>query len=326
MLKNNLNNKLDLKRITILALLFIIVISIIGKYIWYELTDNILFFLLSALQQSILFTAVMGIIIINVLPIIILRKTNEVELTSKHMPIIVLIITVIFIISLSITDTYDRYVIDGKRVYGIEMVFNTFKDVMTNKTIEIEAYDYEIIHEKELTRKYKYNKYYLSINEGEYIIPIGNKNKVLLLLYNYSYGENAINKIETYKNSKIIKAINGIKLSAKDDEIYEFAQNKQYKINIVLQPNKQTITYQTIGCTLNELLKNEDIYLSIFDKNDRAVFEKYITKGEDVLPVNLIDGKYRAYVCTHVFKLEKISNGIEYEIKNGEIQQIKQQN
>ena len=110
-----------------------------------------------------------------------------------------------------------------------------------------------------------------------------------------------------------------------DDEIYEFLANKQYKINISLQTDK-TITYKTIGVTstIDEFIRNEKIYLCIFDENNNEVFWDKINNETDELPTDLDNGKYEAYVCTMPFELEKISNGITYKIKNGKITEIKE--
>lgn len=110
-----------------------------------------------------------------------------------------------------------------------------------------------------------------------------------------------------------------------DDEIYEFLANKQYKINISLQTDN-TITYKTIGVTstIDEFIRNEKIYLCIFDENNNEVLWDKINNETDELPTDLDNGKYEAYVCTMPFKLEKISNGITYKIKNGKITEIKE--
>ena len=204
------------------------------------------------------------------------------------------------------------------------MTFREIGDIISNKTIEIKTNNWKIIHDIRSRRKHNIYDYYLEINEGEYIIPIGNVAKVRALLYQSSYDENSINVITVYKNSKIIKEINGVDISAEYSEINEFLDNKQYKINIVLQPDK-TIAYQTYGCTVDEFISNEDVCLSIFDKNDKAVFVKTIKESTDELPVHLDDGKYSAYICTHIMNLEKISNSIVYEVKNGKIYKAEQQ-
>lgn len=235
--KNKLNPK-KLILVMISFIIFIIMYFIFHGRTLFDKTNNILL-LLSLLSDSIFMTLLMGFIVISILPIIILRKTDEVSFTSKHMPIIVLIILIIFAFNLnySAIRPYKKYTIDSKKIYGIEMTFRALGDIISNKTIEIKTNNWKIIHDIRSRRKHNIYDYYLEINEGEYIIPIGNVAKVRALLYQSSYGENSINVITVYKNSKIIKEINGVDLSAESYEIYEFANNKQYKINIVLQPN-----------------------------------------------------------------------------------------
>jgi hypothetical protein len=323
-----LKNKLNMKKLILLIIgfiIFMIMYIIFQARTLFDKTNNILL-LLSLISDSIFMTLLMGFMVISILPIIILRKKDEVSLTSKHMPIIVWIILIIFLFNLNYTAIrpYKKYTIDSKKIYGIEMTFRALGDIINNKTIEIKTNNWKIIHDRRLTRRHTIYDYYLEINEGEYIIPIGNANKVRALLYQNSYGEKSTNTITVYKNSNIIKEINGVDLSAKDNEIYEFANMKQYKINIVLQA-AQTISYQTIGCTVDEFISNEDVCLSIFDKNDKAVFVKTIKESTDELPVHLDDGKYYAYICTHIMNLEKISNGIVYEIKDGKIYKAEKQ-
>lgn len=322
--KNKLNPK-KLILVMISFVIFMIMYLIFGGRTLFDETNNILL-LLSLISDSIFMTLLMGFMVIFVLSIIILRKSDEVSLTSKHIPIIVLIILIIFAFNLNYTAIrpYEKYTIDSKKIYGIEMTFRALGDIISNKTIEIKTNNWKIIHDIRVRRTHNIYDYYLEINEGEYIIPIGNPNKVSALLYQSSYGENSINTITLYKNSKLLKEINGVDLSAKDNEIYEFANNKKYKINIVLQSDK-TIAYQTFGCTVDEFISNEHICLSIFDKNDEVVFVKTIKESTDELPVHLNDGKYSAYICTHIMNLEKISNSVVYEIKDGKIYKAEQQ-
>lgn len=322
------NNKPNLQKFLkiILIIFSIILIIIFQGRIFFNMTNNMLLFLLSILSSSILPTLLMGFIAISVLPIIILRKSNEVKLTSKYIPIIVLIILVIFAFNLNYSAIYPyrEYTINGKKVYGMELTFRTLGDIISNETIEIKTNNCEIIHDIRYRNHYTIYDYYLKINEGEYIIPIGSASKVRGLLYQNSYGENSINTITVYKNSKIIKEINGLDLSAEDNEIYEFAYNKSNKINIALQPDN-TITYQTVGCTIDEFINNEKIYLCIFDENNNEVFWNNVKDEKTELPTNLKDGKYFAYICTHYMKLEKISNSIVYEIKDKKIYKAEQQ-
>ena len=323
-------NKLTPKKLILVIIGFVIfmIIQFIFSCITllFDTTTNILL-LLSLISDSIFYTLLMGLIVILHLHIIILRKSDEVGLTSKHKPIIVLIILIIFAFNLNYTAirTYKKYTINSKKIYGIEMTFRVLEDIISNKTIEINTNNCNIIRDKRVGQTHNIYDYYLEINEGEYIIPIENPNKVRALLYQSSYGENSINTIKLYKNSKVIKEINGVDLSAKDNEIYEFSNNKKYKINIVLQSDK-TIAYKTFGCTVDEFISNEDICLSIFDKNDKVVFVKTIKESTDKLPIHLNDGKYSAYICTEIINLEKISNSIVYEIKDGKIYKAEQRN
>ena len=78
------------------------------------------------------------------------------------------------------------------------MFFRTLGDIITNQTIDIEADSVEVIYDL----KYKYGGrhekyYYLSINEQEHIIPIGNIDKVNALLYKSTYG----NTITVFKTA-----------------------------------------------------------------------------------------------------------------------------
>lgn len=317
--------KQPLLMIIILIVIMSIVMFLPGETL-YCITNNISFFLMSMVKQSIILTLLIGVIIVPILPIIILRKSEETQLSKKHIKIIVLIMFIVLLLCLNYTDTYKKYKIENKKIYGIEIFFRTLGDIITNQTIDIEADSVEVIYDL----KYKYGGrhgrsrmkkyYYLSINEQEHIIPIGNIDKVNALLYKSTYG----NTITVYQNSKLIKAINGIELS-NDDEIYEFLANKQYKINISLQTDN-TITYKTIGVTstIDEFIRNEKIYLCIFDENNNEVLWDKINNETDELPTDLDNGKYEAYVCTMPFKLEKISNGITYKIKNGKITEIKE--
>ena len=73
----------------ILALVICTITYIIFRFIpLFNKTNNILL-LLSLISSSLFMTMLIGFMVISTLPIIILRKSDEVNLTSKHIPIIV---------------------------------------------------------------------------------------------------------------------------------------------------------------------------------------------------------------------------------------------
>ena len=111
-------------------------------------------------------------------------------------------------------------------------------DIINNQTIDINAKNVEVMSYKvtkwrgggkrRSSRERIIYYHYLNINEGEFMIPIKDDEIVEALLYYKSYVEKSTNTITVYKNSKLVRAINGIELSAKNEEINEFYNNKQY--------------------------------------------------------------------------------------------------
>lgn len=205
------------KKIYVYIILHILMGFIIG--ILYNKTNNILFFLLYEIWRNIIIIGLIFLIISIPLGLL-LNNIKKIKLTEKQQIIIVIIISfVLGLIPINYNLYNTRYKVEGEKLYGIDMNIRVVKDIIIGETVEIKSDDVKI--EEYYSEHYagsKYgsklqNVYYLKINDGEYEIPITNKDKVESLLYKNSYEEKRMNTIVVYKNSKLIKEINGIKLS-----------------------------------------------------------------------------------------------------------------
>lgn len=252
-----------------------------------------------------------------------LTKKKQITLTSKTIKIAIVLAIIISALILNYTSDYKKYKIDGSRVYGIEMYVKTLGDIISRDTIDIKSNKVKLEIEQEYVggrygSGHMITYYYLNINDGEYVIPIEREDKVEALLYNNTYGERTINTITVYKNSKFVKAVNGIDISEDATQINEFIKNKGYKINIKLGEDK-TIYYETEGCTLDEFINNEIVFLCVFNENEKMVYNTDI-ENNTKLPVNLADGIYTVAVCGRSWK--PISNTITYKVKDRVIYEI----
>lgn len=211
-------------------------------------------------------------------------------------------------------------------------------DIINNQTIDINAKNVEVMSYKvtkwrgggkrRSSRERIIYYHYLNINEGEFMIPIKDDEIVEALLYYKSYGEKSTNTITVYKNSKLVRAINGIELSAKNEEINEFYNNKQYKIKMEIQEDK-SIKLKTEGCTIEEYINNERrVNMGVFDENNNIVYFYPLNDWDGQLPTKLKNGQYRVYLWRSRLEIEKIdnSNTITYTIKDEDITKIEYEN
>mgnify|MGYP007131982092 CR=1 FL=1 len=240
----------------------------------------------------------------------------------------ILVICVVFIFNCDYANQYRKYKINGNKAYGT--AFRIIGDLITNQTIEVNTDKVKVVQDTIYLGSYKKfdheeKGYYLDIDDGKYVIPVININVVRPLLYTYSYGEKTNNKIILYKNSKLIKSINGVELSD-NEAIKEFLNNKYYTVSLYVQQDNK-IKCETVGCTVEEFISNNR-YTWLCVLNDKEEIVKYIDIKNEMpvnLPVDLKDGKYEVCFCKyHGSKLERESNSIKFTIKNGIITKIQQ--
>ena len=276
------------------------------------------------MMYLILFPAVIIMILITICKTI--NKKNDNKIFSYR--IIIISFAFSIVLSANINSFFVKSIasINGEKDSDLKYIINEVIDFNERKT--------EIIYAK--TDEIKiYGRYYLDIRNGEYVIPLSDMAKSVIiknLLYNNEYGEqmNFNNKIEVYKNTKFVKSINGIDINSDYDRINEFKEEQKYKIKINITEDGYLL-YAAEGCTLDEFINNENAMVCIYNErgeeivNTAQIFgNEYIanTFGEN-LNINSFrifchqNGTCYAYVCTRENKwseLEKVSNGIKFRV------------
>lgn len=189
--------------------------------------------------------------------------------------------------------------------------------------------------------------YYMNIENGEFIIPVKNSETYTIihnLLYK-EYGEqkNHINAIEVYKNTKFIKAINGIDLDSNSEKIQNFINEKEYKIKINIS-NKGNFIFEPKGCTLDEFVTKRNARVCVLNEKGEEILDiRQIYKEEEYfsnilnkkVSINELgfhcykDGKY--YVCVKydgqvyhiddstVFRKKETSNSIKFKVEKRKV-------
>ena len=328
----NKKNNINIKMVCVIVMIFIIIVLYIAlnKFC----SNHTLYFLLPELLISVIILST--IILINLT--FNTKNTTDKKKRVKKIRIIstIVLLLILIIINNHNLDGYKEYTINGRKIYWIEMYIRNLSDIITADTIDIQTDDVKVINEMATINGSRgnlsyYTVYYLDINNGEYIIPfkkiysgktpvmdIFNNNVVEKnLLYKSAEGEK--NTITVYKNSKLIKAINGVELNGDkeklNEKINEFLKKKEYEISISIKEDK-TIEYITEGCTVDEFFSKEKdkLLLGIFNEENRMVINTII-KHNDKLPTNLPDGKYR--VCIIKYNGTEISNSVTYILKDG---------
>lgn len=296
-----------------------------------------------AVVPLILFFAInilLGILKIN-------DKKNEKEFFIGSI-LLSIILSIFLSNSISMIYNKEATVINGKKSKDLKTMINQIVDFNQKKTEFIYATTKEIESVGEIKKRttnrgrYENNYYnYLTIRDGEYIIPLSsNVTQITIerLLYNKSYGEQVDfeNKIEVYKNTKYIKSINGIDIDDYE-EIEAFCKEKEYKIKINITEDGY-LKYKTEGCTLNEYINNENVTVGIYNESGelKIYTSQFLNSNEEgkdetfngELNINKLamccypDGTYYAYVCKKDdtgYKSEKVSNGIEFKVKQRKV-------
>lgn len=314
----NKNQKVNYIFIVVIVLLILLLLVGNAYFRQYTLT----FIVISDLLQFCMYF----IICLTIAYFCIYNKNK-----SKKTLIIIIILSMLLSILFTKND-YKQYTIEGRKIHPIEMYLRNLGDLIEKDTIQINTKDAKIIYDSIYHHTIRSGRssyttiYYISINNDEYILPLKLKQTDRLLpvrplsytlekslLYQKTYGEKTINTITVYKNSKLVKSINGIDMDQSIEKILEKAENNNYKISIKLKDDK-TIEYITQGCTFEEFVNNENVRLGIFNKENRLITDKNM-KQDDTFPTNLPDGEYRVCIISSPNRKE-ISNSITYVLKN----------
>ena len=317
-----------IKSLIIWLSIFVAIVAVGWLCTSYIVTNDIKFFAINYLFTSILWLVPMVILII--IPVMIGWIVLEVNIKmSKVLKIIcrivLLCLSILIVLNISFNRAgYKKYTLNNNRISGGGLVLRTLSDVISRETFEIKTNKVRLISEQRRTRRSTVYDWYLEINNGEYVIPTEHEYKVRKLLYETTYGERDINTICVYKNSKFIKAINGVELSEDIDKINDFADKKEYRINIKVNED-YSLTYETVGCTLEVFKSNETLVFCVTNEDNRWVVNTGITVN-DKLPTNLPNGKYKLCIRNEDKHNKQVSNTISYTKKDGVICEIEVEN
>lgn len=200
-----------------IVVFFIIVYVCI--YTSYYLTNNIILFLINYLFLGILFSMAFGVLICIPVILVWIFLDSKIKI-SKTVKVSVQIILLVILLNIGFYHTGYEYTLDNNIVNGVELVLRMVSDVVSRETIDIKTNVISLTKERvrislgPKPRRFRGRvDWYLKINNGEYVIPVPSQERVEKLLYEETSGKKAINTITVYKNSKFIKAINGVKLS-----------------------------------------------------------------------------------------------------------------
>ena len=113
-----------------------------------------------------------------------------------------------------------------------------------------------------------------------------------------------------------------MELSEDIGKINEFADKKEYRINIKVNEDN-SLTYEVIGCTLEEFVNNEILLREVSNEFNEVVSSTKVTIN-DRLPINLPNGEYK--LCIRDKYHKQVSNTISYTKKDGVICEIEVEN
>lgn len=296
-------------------------------------------------------------IFINILLGILKLRNEKNDKRCLVGTIIVSIILAIFL-SNNINVIFNKKItsINGKKDSDFKSIINQIVDfkeketeIIYAKTKDIKTYTETKLVNKTVRRsngkirnegsRYEYY-YYLNIRNGDYIIPLSDMAKPIIietLLYDKEYGEhtNFINKIEVYKNTKYIKSINGIDINSDYETREKFSNEKEYKIKIRTNEDGY-LEYETEGCTLEEYINNENVGIAIYNEVENLIVTTFQIFGatdnlnktfNGNLNINRLamycypDGTYYAYVCKkdNWGKIELKSNAVKFRVEKRKV-------
>lgn len=283
---------------------------------------------------SIILTIVFALIIV-ILFVLITNRTGyrytpkeQMKKYNRYFMIFIIILLVICTL-VYIFSFYRKYEINNKRVNLISATVKLYEDKKKQET--------EIIHIKTNDIKFitdnRYEEYYINLSTAGYIVPIKLGKKLDSLLYT----NGNINEIVLYKQTKILKSINGTELedlsyNLNNKEFIKLYLNKNldnnYDINIKLLKESGIIEIKPSRYTLDDLASNDNILLCIYNEKNILTKKRKIDSQLDGR-VNKIrsyvfeDGRYRMCICNLVDEIyTEISNSIIYEVNNNRITDI----
>lgn len=276
------------------------------------------------------------------------EKNEKICLIST---IIVAIMLAIFLSNnISIIFNKETTSINGKKDNDLKSIINQIVDFkerkteiiyaktedITTYTVRVRNKTVRVRNKKDEVNRYKHY-YYLNIRNGDYIIPLSDEAKSIViegLLYDKEYGEQAnfTNKIEVYQNTKYIKSINGIDIRSDYETRKKFINEKEYKIKIRVNEDGY-LEYETEGCTLAEYINNENVGIAVYNESEDLIVTTFQIFGDNInktfnsnLNINrlamycYLDGTYYAYICKkdNWNGLEIKSNAVKFRVKKRE--------
>ena len=133
------------------------------------------------------------------------------SMSKKNNKIIIIIAILIGFILVLLGDRYYAdYFVDKHLVYRTELYSSILKDARNNEFVEITTDNISVYDTGNIGKNGMYGRYFLNIDNDT--IPIKNVEQIQSLLFKKENGDMNINTVVVYKNSKLIKSINGVVL------------------------------------------------------------------------------------------------------------------
>lgn len=257
----------------------------------------------------------------------LIKFRHVIKLSVKQKFCILVSCIILSIIILNFFPKYGGYTINNKKVYELEFITNLVADLISDETeiIDIEISKIEVlpIEGKRygnifITRKDI--KYRYVMIDNMYIVPISIYSVALISksLYEYVDSKDNINQIIVYKNTKLIKEINGVNINSNAKELVKSQNKNKYKMRIDVNNGK--ITYETSDGTIDEYLRKKEANLCIYNNQRILMFNVSLHKDGDDFATNLPGGSYSVVVCDIYHK--SLSNTIYYDVQNRKVSNI----
>lgn len=308
-----------------------------------------MFLLSHPLARSILLNSVLCILILLVgsISVLILWKNSKVLplLARQYKTKIQRVCTqcfvggfflVMFLLVFSRTQMfcrYDCYKINGHRLDFLDRLVYIIADCSEQETIIIET-DANIYTATSVSGFN--NEAYVQNLSYSICIPVGKVysdyyQRVVSLLFEEYDMPSETNTLEVYKNSYLIKAINGVDLTD-DERIEEFITTRKKGIvdGVLLRPYLASLDVTEYGIVVNpihktqaEYLKNDSLALCFYKWNpDTQEYELFNLKNLDQENISMTKnetGKFKIFVVEKADKKTPVSDIIECETQNDKI-------
>lgn len=293
-----------------------------------ELIDNII--AAATIELIIFFVGVFLLIFVAGYTVCLIRvfTSNDAKYNGAEQISGAIIVLLCILSGMFLYHKYDNYKINNHKLGPVEQLSYIKKDQELLETITIESLAWVSFSSSEAVA-------YLKIDSQDHSIPVGPyssrycQNITALIFEKYDYID-ANNVIEIYKNSGLVKSINGVNVDD-DKAIADFVLNKKngvvdgkmfYLFEATLDITENGIAVRPKYLTEKQYFENPNLMFFVYMLNEtNQTYTKLVQKEmtKEITPLLYGDGTFKICVVNKNNPAQVVSDSIICETAKSEI-------